>query len=63
VTHRVDHDVDADFVGGQAVLHRIDRVVDPFPGVAEVAVAGDERNKAAVFFLDAHVMWDDAALF
>src|SRR5215216_703080 len=48
VAHRVDHDVDPDLVSRQTVLHRIRRLVDPFPRIAEIAVAGNERDEAAV---------------
>ena len=63
MTHRVDHYVDADLVSRQSVLHRINWVVDPLPGIAEVAVASDKRNEAAVLVFNAHVVWNDAAFF
>ena len=63
VAHCIDHHVDSDFVSRQAVLHWINGIVDPFPGVAHVAVTGDKRDEAAVLVFYAHVVRDDAALF
>jgi len=36
VAHCVDHHVDSNLIGRDSVLRRVGRVVDPFPGVAEV---------------------------
>jgi hypothetical protein len=63
VAHRVDHHVDSDLVSRQSILHRIGRIVNPFPRIAEVAVARDKRNEAAVFVFNAHVVRNDAAFF
>src|SRR5829696_95845 len=62
MAHGVDDDVDADLVGGEAVLDRVAAVVDPLPGVAEVGVAGEEGDEAALLVLDAHVVGRHAAL-
>lgn len=63
MAHCVSDDIHADLVGHYAVLGGIARVVDPLPGVAEVAVASDENHEPAVLVFDAHVMRRHAALF
>ena len=63
MAHGVNHDIDPDFVRRQSVLHRVGRIVDPLPRVAQVAVSRKERDQASVLVLDAHVVRNDAAFF
>ena len=63
MAHRVDDDIDADFVSRQSILHRVTRIVNPLPRVSYVAVIGNESNKAAIFVFNTHVVRNDAAFF
>ena len=44
VTHRINDDVHADLVSHETELRGIAWIVDPFPGVAQVAVAGEKNH-------------------
>jgi hypothetical protein len=63
MAHCISNDIHADLVSDHAVLGGIARVVDPLPGVAEVAVASEENHETAVLIFNAHVVRRHAALF
>ena len=63
MAHGISNDIHTNLVGHHTVLGGIARVVDPFPGVAQITVASDEDHKAAVLVLDAQVMRRHATLF
>src|ERR1043165_4903288 len=62
MTHGVNDNVHADLVSHETELRGITWIVDPLPGVAQIAVACEKNHQPPVLVFDAHVMRSDAAM-
>ena len=62
MAHGIGNDIHPDLICNHTVLGGVARVVDPFPGVAEVTIAGEENHEPAVLIFNAYVMRRHATL-